>query len=109
MTDIEKMANMLHKLILKACKHTELLKRPQEITHISAELKFKREEVMQMPKGFRKMFRSCGSIAHVLKYFEDNETYYYEIRFLRNGYNVVVLSRDLVEAKQFFILEVNKL
>ncbi len=96
----------LYELILKVCK---LPKSLEEMEHLSSELKFTREEVMQMPKDFRQMFRKLGCVVHVLKYFEDNEAYFYELRFYRNGYNVVTLSRDLAEAKKFFIAEVNKL
>lgn len=66
-------------------------------------LKFTDEEVSKMPKTFRKEFRTNGCTAHVLKRKSGKNTYCYEIRYRRNGYNIDASSTNLAEAKRKFI------
>ncbi len=103
--NIDKAVKALHEYILNACEQpTE----DKEQDYLSADLKFNFNELNQMPFGFRMNLILCGGVVHVLKYYEDNEAFYYELRFSRNGYNVKVFSRDLAEAKRLFIDEVNE-
>ena len=100
---IEEFAQQLHEFILShPCPKSE------KQNYLSADLKFSFNELVQMPFNFRMSLILCGGVVHVLKYYEDNEAFYYELRFSRNGYNVKVFSRDLAEAKRLFIDEVNE-
>ena len=56
-----------------------------------------------MPKTFRKEFRIEGCTAHIRKRQSGQNTWNYEIRYRRNGYNIAVSSNNLNIAKQKFI------
>lgn len=103
MIELEKTVKKLNKLILKASKFVKVDQ--EEKKYISAQLKFIRDEIMQMPKDFRKLFRSCGSSCNVRKYIEG----VYELRFFRFGYCISVSSNSLILAKQLFFSELIKL
>ena len=64
---------------------------------------FSEQEIKKMPKTFRKEFRVQGCTAHVLKRKSGKHSWNYVVRYRRNGYNVVVSSNNLEEAKQKFI------
>lgn len=84
----------------------------EEKNYISAFLKFFRDEVAQLRKPFRKMFKECGSVVALRKYFIDGLNgvkIEYEARFLRFGYNIVCRSDNLKDLKQQFIERANKL
>lgn len=65
--------------------------------------KFTKQEILKMPKQFRKEFRTAGCTAHVLKRRSGKNNWNYMIRYRRNGYNVVASSNNLEEAKRKFI------
>jgi len=65
--------------------------------------KFTNKEILKMPKQFRKEFRTAGCTAHVLKRRSGKNNWNYMIRYRKNGYNVVVSSNNLEEAKRKFI------
>lgn len=65
--------------------------------------KFTKQEILKMPKQFRKEFRMAGCTAHVLKRRSGKNNWNYMIRYRRNGYNVVASSNNLDEAKRKFI------
>lgn len=65
--------------------------------------KFTKQEILKMPKQFRKEFRTAGCTAHVLKRKSGKNNWNYMIRYRRNGYYVVASSNNLEEAKRKFI------
>lgn len=69
----------------------------------SGHLEFTNQEVLRMPKTFRKEFRAEGCTAHVRKRLSGKKSYNYEIRYRRNGYNISVSSKNLEAAKEKFI------
>ena len=56
-----------------------------------------------MPKTFKKEFRADGCTAHVRKRKSSKNCYVYDIRYRRNGYNILVTNTDLETAKRLFI------
>ena len=66
-------------------------------------LKFTEKEISKMPKSFKKEFRTDGCTARITKRRSGKNTFIYEIRYRRNGYNVSASSKDLAEAKKKFI------
>lgn len=66
-------------------------------------VKFTQQEVNLMPKTFRKEFRVEGCTAHVRKKQNSKNSFSYEIRYRRNGYNVCASATTIEEAKQKFI------
>lgn len=65
--------------------------------------KFTKQEILKMPKQFRKEFRMAGCTTHVLKRRSGKNNWNYMIRYRRNGYNIVASSNNLEEAKRKFI------
>ena len=65
--------------------------------------KFTKQEILKMPKQFRKEVRTAGCTAHVLKRKSGKNNWNYLIRYRRNGYNVIASSNNLEEAKRKFI------
>ena len=66
-------------------------------------VKFTKREISQMPTYFRKTFRTAGCNAHVLRRKSGKNSWNYMIRYRRDGYNIVVSSNNLEEAKRKFI------
>jgi hypothetical protein len=66
-------------------------------------LHFTNEEIRQMPKTFRKEFRAEGCTAHIRKRSCGKQTFTYEIRYRRNGYNITITDKNLEKGKQRFI------
>lgn len=87
------------KALTEGNSETKSIKTDGEITY----LEFGRKELSQMPKTFRKEFRTDGCSARVRKKQSGKRTWCYEIRYRRNGYNIAVSSTDLDTAKQKFI------
>lgn len=56
-----------------------------------------------MPKTFRKEFRTQGCTAHVRKRRSGKNSWNYEIRYRRNGYNITASANNLDQAKHKFI------
>ncbi len=73
----------------------------------STALKFSDKEISKMPKTFRKEFRTQGCTCHVRKRKSGVDTWNYEIRYRRNGYNIAASANNLEEAKQKFIKKLN--
>ena len=65
--------------------------------------KLSEKELSLMPKTFRKEFRIEGCTAHIRKRQSGKNSWNYEIRYRRNGYNIAVSSNNLNIAKQKFI------
>jgi len=72
-------------------------------TMISSVLQFTQKEINQMPKTFKKEFRANGCTAHVRRRKTSKNCYLYDIRYRRNGYNILVTNKDLETAKRLFI------
>lgn len=61
-------------------------------------LKFSQEDLLKMPKKFKKEFQFNGAIAHIRKNHNS-----YEIRYRRGGYNICVTAKTVEGAKYRFI------
>ena len=70
---------------------------------VSSNLIFSQKEINQMPKTFKKEFRTDGCTAHVRKRKCGKNSYTYDIRYNRNGYSICVTNKNLETAKQLFI------
>ena len=70
---------------------------------VTATIKFTREEVANMAKTFKKEFIANGLVARVIKRESGKNSFVYEIRYRRNGYNITASSTDLAEAKRKFL------
>lgn len=70
-------------------------------------LKFTKQEILKMPKTFRKEFRTQGCTAHVRKRKSGKHSWNYEIRYRRNGYCVEASANSIDEAKRKFIEKLN--
>ena len=68
---------------------------------------FTENEVMKMPKTFRRVFRIQGKTAHVRKRQEGRYRCSYEIRYTRDGYNISASGVTLALAKERFIEKLN--
>ena len=66
-------------------------------------LKFTNQEILKMPKTFRKEFRAQGCTAHIRKRKSGKRTWNYEVRYRRNGYVIQVSANSIEEAKNKFI------
>lgn len=65
--------------------------------------KFTKQEILKMPKQFRKQIRTAGCTAHVLKRKSGKNNWNYMIRYRKGGYNIVASSNNLEEAKRKFV------
>ena len=72
-------------------------------TAVSSLLHFTQKEITLMPKSFRKEFRADGCTAHVRKRKCGKNSYTYDIRYKKNGYNISVTNKNLETAKKLFI------
>ena len=70
---------------------------------VSSLLYFTQKEINQMPKTFRKEFRTDGCTAHVRKRKCGKNSYTYDIRYNKNGYSICATNKILEKAKELFI------
>ena len=70
---------------------------------VTATIKFTKEEVAHMAKTFKKEFIANGLVARVIKRYSGKNSFLYEIRYRRNGYNISASSTNLNEAKKKFL------
>ena len=70
---------------------------------VTATIKFTKEEVAKMASTFKKEFIGNGLAARITKRESGKNTYCYEIRYRRNGYNISASSNDLLTAKKKFL------
>lgn len=68
-------------------------------------LKFSPKEISIMPKTFKKEFRVQGCTARIRQRKSGKNTWNYEIRYRRNGYNICVSSNNIQTAKEKFIVK----
>jgi len=66
-------------------------------------LKFKREELKDLPRDFKRLFIACGSVARLIKRWLSSGGIDYEVIFKRQGYNIVVAGSDLLALKAEFL------
>lgn len=66
-------------------------------------LGFTDEEISRMEKQFRKIFKTGGFIAHVMKRKSSKNAWSYVIRLRRNGYNISATGTTLELAKTRFV------
>lgn len=64
---------------------------------------FSQKEVEKMPPGFKKIFKTKDGIARIYKRKISKNAFIYEIRFRRNGYNIISSAKTLKEAKEKFL------
>ena len=108
----------LARTILKAAADSITLDKIKSLTSVSEEseeqltnekaLKFSEKEISIMPKTFRKEFRIQGCTARIRKRKSGKNTWNYEIRYRRNGYNVCVSANEIQKAKDKFIAKLNE-
>lgn len=73
-------------------------------------LKFTNEEILKMPKIFRKTFRAQGCTAHIRKRTQGRYKCSYEIRYAKKPYNnppITASGTTIEEAKNKFIEKLN--
>ena len=70
---------------------------------VSSKLIFTQKEINQMPKIFKKEFRTDGCTAHVRKRKCGKNSYTYDIRYRKNGYDITVTNKNLERAKLLFV------
>jgi len=108
----------LARTILKAAADSITLDKIKSLTSVDEEsekqltfdkaLKFSEKEISIMPKTFRKEFRTQGCTARIRKRKSGKNTWNYEIRYRRNGYNVCVSANEIQIAKDKFIAKLNE-
>lgn len=69
-------------------------------------LNFTKQDILEMPKDFRKIIVAFGSTARVRRWTISPFDYLYEVSFRQNGYNILVKSCDCTKLKQLFIAAV---
>ncbi len=70
---------------------------------VSSKLIFSQKEINQMPKTFKKEFRTNSCTAHVRKRKCGKNSYTYDIRYNKNGYSICATNKNLETAKHLFI------
>lgn len=98
-------------LMLKSASESITLERLKKITGFDSRgqdneevfWRFSAKELSLMPKTFRKEFRTQGCTAHVRKRRSGKNSWNYEIRYRRNGYNITASANNLDQAKHKFI------
>ena len=98
-------------LMLKSASERITLERLKKITGFDSRgqdneevfWRFSAKELSLMPKTFRKEFRTQGCTAHVRKRRSGKNSWNYEIRYRRNGYNITASANNLDQAKHKFI------
>ena len=80
-------------------------KKPLELIEVQSNgiYEFTEKEIQQMPKTFKKEFRADGCSARIRKRKSGKNTWNYEIRYRKNGFNITVSDNDLDVAKAKFI------
>lgn len=66
-------------------------------------LQFTESEIAKMPELFRQEIAQYDNTVQCIKRYNDNNTVHYEIRYCRNGYEIVAAANDINAAKEEFI------
>ena len=80
----------------------ELLKQKKQEQN-KEQLKFTEQEIKKMPKSFRIEFRTDGCTARIRRRPTGKNSFTYDIRYRRNGYNICVTDKNLEKCKKKFI------
>lgn len=99
----EKIKLLLSSLFISNDKGADCNTEKNDNTSVSTQLIFTQKEINQMPKAFKKEFRTNGCTAHIRKRKCGKNSYTYDIRYRKNGYAIIVTNRSLETAKQLFI------
>ncbi len=75
----------------------------QNKTTVSTSIVFTQKEIEKMSTSFKKAFIANGLASHVLKKPSGKNSFWYEIRYRANGYDIRVSSTDLRKAKEKFL------
>ena len=100
------LSNEFGSLIEKVIEQEKSSYTPLRITQsksVTATIKFTKQEVANMAETFKKEFIANGLVARIIKKQSGKNTFLYEIRYRRNGYNICTSSTDLAEAKKKFL------
>lgn len=73
------------------------IEKSEDVPHLSETIKFTDDELQGINSDFREQFKATGNCARVIKYLCG-----YEIRYLRDGYNITVSDLQLKRAKEKF-------
>jgi len=74
----------------------------------SSNITFTSKELKRMSTTFKEIFRTNGCMAHIRKRKSGEGTWNYEIRYRKHGFNVTACANNLEEAKQKFIVQLEK-
>ena len=99
----EKIKLLLASLFTAHSKEADFNVEKNTESSVSSKLIFTQKEINQMPKAFKKEFRTNGCTAHIRKRKCGKNSYTYDIRYRKNGYAIIVTNRCLETAKQLFI------
>ncbi len=99
----EEKIKLLLTSLLASNEKTDFNEQKNTEISVSSKLLFTQKEINQMPKTFKKEFRTDGCTAHVRKRKCGKNRYTYDIRYRKNGYNIAVTNKSLETAKQIFI------
>ena len=99
----EKIKMLLQSLFTSYAKEANFDTEKDTDNSVSSKLIFTQKEINLMPKTFKKEFRADGCTAHVRKRKCGKNSYTYDIRYRRNGYNIIITNKNLETAKQLFI------
>ncbi len=61
-----------------------------------------------MPKKFKQEYRVQGCTAHIRKRQSGKNTFTYQVRYRRNGYNISASGKTIEEAKEKFLAKLNE-
>lgn len=94
----------VEKLLEKEKNGSYIAYKPQ-VKSVSGTLKFTHKEISSsnMAKTFKKEFIANGLSARIIKRESGKNSFCYEIRYRRNGYDIESSSTDLDEAKKKFL------
>lgn len=106
--EIINLSGEFNKLIEKVIEQENISNVSDKIHHkkqqsVTATIKFTKDEVAKMAETFKKEFILNGLAARVIKRQCGKNSFVYEIRYRRNGYNISASSTDLAIAKQKFL------
>ena len=99
----EEKIKLLLTSLLASNKKTDINVEKNTEHSVSSKLIFSQKEINQMPKTFKKKFRTNGCTAHIRKRKCGKNSYTYDIRYRKNGYDIAVTNKSLEIAKQLFI------
>ena len=100
--EVVKLTGTLTDCIGKLMESERDISRLNEKT-ITRVFEFSEKDISKMPFTFKKEFRKNGCTAHIIKRQSGRNSYIYEIRYRRNGYNISASSKDIDEAKRKFL------